>query len=658
VNPSPTFLPPQPVIPNGRALYFAALAHACRPQKRLTVSQWADRHRKLTSKASSETGPWKTERVPYLREIMDCLSARSPVRSVSIMKSAQVGGTEIALNWAGYIADHCPAPTLIVVPTLEVRKRWVRQRLDPMLTETPALAAKFNAKRKRDGGNAEDMKDFEGGLFIIAGANSPASLASMPIKFVINDEIDRFPWEAGAEGDPLGLIRKRQQNFSRRKELNISTPTVKDASRIEELFLAGDQRYYHVPCPHCGEFQPLKKDNLVWTKHPETREITHIAYACAHCGTEIDEHHKPQMLAVGRWVPTHPERKERSYHINGLYAPLGLGLRWAELAREWLTAQDDKAKLKRFINTDLGEVWEDRTSDLPWQGIMARAEPYQLREIPRGCLVITGGVDTHPDRLEVQLVGHGRHGQTWTVDWLVFPGDPTRAEVWDKLTEYLNRPLVNGCGRELRVEATLIDTGGHNTHDVYNYVRTRAARRLMAGQGANTPGKPILSARPKPQDVNWKGKIIKRGVMLWSVGTDTAKAALFARLRGDSESEPSAWRVHTSNALPEDYYKQLTAEAFDPEHNRWVKRRGRRNEALDTWVYAVAASQHPEIRVHAMRASDWTRLEQMLEPPGSAPAAAGEAPAPGAPPTAAPPEPLAASKWLQISGGFVNRWRK
>lgn len=636
--------------PDARAIYFESLARACRPIKRLTVSQWADKHRKLTSKASSEPGPWRTARVPYLREIMDCLSARSSVRSVTIMKSAQVGGTEIALNWAGYIADHAPAPTLIVVPTLEVRKRWVRQRLDPLLIETPALADKFDAKRKRDGGNAEDMKDFPGGMFIIAGANSPASLASMPIKFVINDEIDRFPWEAGNEGDPLGLIRKRQQNFSRRKELNISTPTIKDASRIEELFNAGDQRYYHVPCPHCGEFQSLKKDNLVWTKHPETNEITHIAYACAHCGVEIDEHFKTQMLERGRWVPTHPERRDRSYHINGLYAPIGLGLRWIELAREWLAAQDDKAKLKRFINTDLGEVWEDRTSDLPYQSIMARAEPYQLREIPQGCLVLTAGVDTHPDRLEVQVVGHGRNGQTWVCDWLTLMGDPTREEIWTKLTEYLNRPFTNNFARELRIEATAIDTGGHNTHDVYNYVRSRAARRLMAIQGANTPGKPILSARSKPQDVNWKGKVIKRGVMLWSLGTDTAKAALFARLRGDTESEPSAWRVHTSNALPDEYYKQLTAEAFDPERNRWVKRRGRRNEALDTWVYAVAASQHPEIRVHAMRAADWTRLEQLLEPPRPA------TPAPGEPQIESTPSPPPIP--IRRRGGFVNRWKK
>lgn len=644
---NPTALP----RPDGRAIFLGAMAVACKPRKRLTVSQWADAHRRLSNKASSEPGQWRTSRVPYLREPMDCLSVHSPVQSASIMKSAQTGFTEVALNWIGYVMDHAQAPMLAVVPTLDVRKRWVRQRVDPMLADTPTLAALFDSRRKRDGANAEEMKDFPNGMLVIGGANSPASLASMPIKYVVNDEVDRFPWEVGGEGDPLGLIRMRQANFPRRKELNISSPTVEGASRIEELFNAGDQRHYHVPCPHteCGELLVLKWKQLQWHIDKATGQVAHAWYVCEHCGAAIDEHHKTEMLKeVGhggraRWIPKHPGRAARSYHINGLYAPLGLGLRWVELADNWLKAQGDKTKLKVFINTKLGEVWQDQDKKVDHRSLSERAEPYGLREIPLGCLLLTCGVDVQDDRLELQVLGHGRGKVTWTIDKLVLPGDPARDEVWDHLTDYLIKPFTNQFGRELMIEATGIDTGGHHTQDVYNYVRSvtqnvynyvrsvkelqakRRPRRVMAMKGANTPGKPILTGRPLPQDVNHRNKYIKHGVLLWMIGTDTAKDLLNSRLKGDANHDAGSRLVRFSNALPEDFYLQLTAEVFDPERNKWVKLRNRRNEDLDTWIYGTAAAYHPEVRVHAMQPRDWARLELMLEPKDITPAPTGTA---------------------------------
>jgi phage terminase large subunit GpA-like protein len=657
--------------PSGRTLFLAAVARACRPRKRLTVSQWADEHRMLTSKASSEPGPWRTSRVPFAREIMDCLSVTSPVRSVSLMKAGQIAGTEIALNWAGCVMDHAPASMLVVVPTLDVRERWVKQRFDPMVEATPALAKIFDARRRRSGSNSEAIKDYPGGMVIFGGANSPASLASMPIKYVINDEIDRFPWEVGQEGDPLELIRKRQQTFPRRKELNVSTPTIKGASRIDELFMAGDQRYYHVPCPHCGDLLVLKWANLHWTMNPATKRPTAAVYVCEHCGSEIEEHHKTDMLreygygGSARWIALNPDALDRSYHINGLYAPLGLGLRWVEMARKWISAQGDNTKLKAFINLDLGEPWEDRTNSISHKTLAERAEPYNLREIPLGCLKLTCGVDVQGDRIEVQLLGHGRGRVTWTVDHLVLPGDPARDEVWDKLTAYLIQPLLNTFGRELRIEATAIDTGGHNTQDVYNYVRrvkelpqAQRPRRVLAIKGSNTPSKPILAGRPQPQDVNWRGRVIKGGILLWMIGTDTAKQLLTDRLKSDANHDAGTRLVRFSNALPEDFYQQLTAEVFDPERNKWVKLRNRRNEALDTWVYATAAAYHPDVRVHAMTARDWQQLEHMLEPADAKPVPAAEpAPAVETDPIVkfrkGPALPVPGPK----RGGFTTGWK-
>lgn len=596
-------------LANGRRVLLSALAAAVRPRAALTVSQWADAHRRLSQKASAEFGMWRTARTPYLREIMDCLSAQSPVEEVWIMKSAQVGGTEVGLNWIGYVMHHCPAPMLVVLPTLEVRRRWSLQRLEPMLKETPELRSIFDALRTRSSTNGQDIKDYPGGMLVLGGANSAASLASMPIRYSLCDEVDKFKWELKGEGDPLGLIDERQKSFRRRKKLRISTPTVKGASRIEEGWEKSDQRHYTMPCPECREGIYFKWPQLQWNA-----DLSSIRYACEHCGALIEERHKAAMLAAGEWVPANPDSKIRGYHLNALMAPPGLGPTWRELVTDFLDASKDPVKLKRFINSNLGETWEDRSRDLRPNVLAQRAEPYKLREIPPGCLLLTAGVDTQDDRLAVQINGWGEGEKCWVVDWLEIPGHPGREELWNRLTAYLNTPLQNAWGRQMRIEATAIDSGGHFTHEVYAYVRAAAVPRLMACKGANVPGKPILSGRPVAQDINLHGRIIRKGVKLWTIGSDTAKHTLHNRLFADQGADAENLRVHFSHELPADYYDQILSEVFDPERNRWIKRRGRRNEGLDTFVLSIAASQHPEIRVHARRASDWANLRKLLEP--------------------------------------------
>lgn len=616
----------------GDVTLWRALADGVRPRGRLSVSQWSDANRILSSKGASERGAWRTSRVPYLREIMDQLSDNATTQRVVVKKSTQVGLTEVGLNWIGYHIARALGPMLVVVPTLEVRKRWVLQRLAPMLSDTPALRD-LSSGRKRDSANSEDIKDFPGALLVLSGANSGSSLRSMPIKHVLCDEVDDFPWEISGEGDPLGLIQRRTANFPRRKVLLISSPTIKGASRIDDEYIASDQRRYEVPCPECETYQPLIWKNVIWD-----RALTWARYACAHCGVEIAEHNKPRMLAAGRWVAQHPERSTRGYEINGLYAPIGLGLSWLEIAQDWRAAQGDVAKLKRFVNTALGECWEDeRTRDLTAEGVAERAEPYVLRQVPPGCLVLTAGVDTQDDRLAVTLLGHGPGGQCWVLDWFEIPGQPGRPEIWQTLTEYVNTPLTNAYGQALEVEATAIDSGGHFTHEVYQYVRQRLIRRPMAIKGASSPGRPLLN-RGSFVDVNARGRVIKKGVRVWLVGADTAKHLLYNRLASD-EGHPAEDRsLHFSDGLSLDYYRQLTGEVFDPEKNKWTLRRGRRVEALDCWVYATAASQHPELRVHAKTAAAWQRLADVLEP-GVAQVAEHAAPGPAKRKPRPPPLP-------------------
>lgn len=573
----------------------------------------------LSRKGSSEPGKWITNRMPHLREIQDCLSARSPVKKVVLAFCAQMGKTEVGLNWIGYVIDHEPGPMLVVVPTLEARKRWVRQRLDPMMTETPALAEIFGAGRSRDASNSEDIKDFPGGILVLGGANSPASLASMPIRYVLCDEVDRFPWEVGDEGDPLGLIDERTKTFPRRKTLLVSTPTVKGASRIWAEFEDSDQRYRYVQCPHCGEWMVLKWGNLRYEKHPSTRRVTHAYYVCEHSGCIIEEYSKAEMLPGGKWVPHNPGHDTRGYHINGLYAPIGLGFTWRELAQQWLDAQGDKSKLKRFINTALGEPWEDRENLSSPQELQQRALPYKLRTVPPGVCLITCGVDTQNNRLAVQIVGWGKKETASTLDWVELPGDPSRDEVWERLQDLLITPLYTASGKALHIEATAIDTGGHHAQDVYAFVRSQAtrknpARRVMAIKGASTPGKPVLN-KPSDIDFDWRGKTYKRGVKLWMVGTDTGKHRFFGRLNSDTGLPADERRIHFSQDLEASFYDGLLSEVFDPERNKFVKVKGRRNEPLDTWNYAYAAGHHPELRIHVKPDKEWDALAEMLATP-------------------------------------------
>ena len=592
---------------NGGAILAEAVAAAMRPSARLTVSEWADAHRVLSAKGASEPGPWRTARNPPLREIMDCLSDESPVQRIAVVKSTQVGLTEVGLNWIGYHIHRRGGPMLVVVPTLEVRKRWVMQRLHPMLADSKVLAELANVRR-RDSANSEDIKDYPGALVVLSGANSASSLRSMPIKRVLADEVAAFPWDIGGEGDPLGLIERRTANFARRKILLISSPGEKDACRISDEYNASDRRRYHVPCPECGHMQPLVWKNLIFDK-----ALTFARYACRECGVEIDEHNKTRMLAAGQWVAEFPERKlTRGYHINGLYAPIGLGLSWLELARDWVDAQSDPVKLKRFINTALGEPWENQSRKVNAHALEERGEPYRLRQVPPGCLVVTAGVDTQDDRLAIMLLGWGDNDVCWVLDWLEIPGNPGRRELWDQLTEYLNEPLVNAFGRELRVEAAAIDSGGHYTHEVYLYERRREIKRPMAIKGASTPGRAILG-RPTWQDINVRGRRIYRGVKLWTIGTDTAKHMLYGRMHGDNDQPPESRRLRFSEDLGRDFYDQLTAEYFDAKTNKWVLRKNRRNEATDCFVYASAAAQNPEIRVHAMTPAAWRKRAALLE---------------------------------------------
>jgi len=609
-------------LPNGRRELYQGLVRACRPRPLTTVSGWADAHRVLSSKGSGEPGPWRTSRTPYLREIMDQLSASSPVQRIVMMFAAQIGKTEVGLNWLGYIVHHSPAPALVVLPTLEVRKRWVKQRLDPLLGETPALRAIFGGKRTRDAANAEDMKDFPGGLMVLSGANSPASLASMPIRFALLDEVDRFPWEAGAEGDPLGLIDERTKTFPRRKVLLVSTPTTKGLSRIEGEYEKSDQRQYHVPCPHCNEFQVLR-----WRHDDGAYGLVHSAatgatrYACRACGTLIEEHHKPAMLERGVWIPRHPERAVRGYHLSGLYSPLGLGFTWSELWQKWQDSHGDTANLKRFINTTLAEVWEEKGDSIADVALIARLEHYPERLPLR---VLTSFTDVQKDRLETTLVGWGAGEEAWVLEHVIHPGDTAARDVWDDLGDYL---------RDKRPAAAGIDAG-YNTSMVYAFCEKK--RWAFPTKGVSGMGRPLIEDELRRRQRLRRRR--KKGAAAEPLGVDQGKALVYSRLK---LTVPGPGFVHFPQQadFDDEYFSQLAGEKLVTKVRgtrpvqEWVQTRPR-NEALDCLVGNFAL-----LRLH-LNGRDLDALPLLDRAAGAA-----TAPAPAPEATPAPPKRHHPGEW-------------
>jgi len=631
----------------------ATLARCLAPRKPLTVSQWADVERRLSSKGSAEPGRWRTDRNPPLREPMDLLSARSAVRDVVLMFPIQFGKTEVAVNALGYTMDHNPGPVMVCLPGEVSAHKWVAQKLNPMIEETPAVRATLTSTDSRNGANRREFKDFAGGQLYIEHAGSPSRLKSTSVRTLIVDELDEFAANLQGGDDPVAMLDGRTSAFpATYKRLYISTPQTRGSSRIEALWEKSDQRRYHVACPHCQEMQPLEWSGLRWGPRLDG-VVTGVAYVCRECGALIDEHHKTAMIGGGQWIAANPGAKVRGYHINCLYYQIGLGPRWSDLVEMWLDAQNDPARLKTFINDRLAEPWEDPAMRAVKHNVIAdRAEPYALRAAPQGVLAITAGVDTQDNRLAVQVVGWGRGLQFWVLDYIELPGDPASPEVWAALTQLLAQPIErqgeNGNGAILKVEATAIDAGGHRTEAVKAFVRDRRIKRPMAIFGAVPNNAPVLS-KGKMQDVDWKGRLDKRGVMIHHVGTVGIKHWLYSRLSTDADKDPEHRLAHLSDQLPPEYFAGLVSESYNPSKNRFEKKRGARNEPLDTWVYAYAAAHHPELRLHRRTKAEWDAMEARLV--RAVPADPDDS-LPDVPPTAQKPALPRRSR-----NGFVNSWR-
>jgi phage terminase large subunit GpA-like protein len=550
----------------------------------ILVSAWADQHRVLGN-LSAEPGRWRTSRVPYLREPMDCLSTSSGVEKTILMKGAQVGATETALNFIGYAMEHSGGLTLLVMPTLSDVRKNTRVRINPMIEASPSLRAIVATPRSRSATNTTFEKEFRGGILLMGGANSASALSSTPVKFLLCDEIDRWPHDVDGEGDPLALAVQRTATFRAvRKIFMASTPTIAGVSRIEKAFAEGDQRHYFVPCPHCSDMAVMTWARIRW---PEGRP-ERAACACDACGALASEADKGAMLSGGEWRPTATaaDPKVRSYHLPALLSPFET---WGEQAVEFLASKNDPLRLQAWTNLKLGEPFEDReTTPVAADALMARAveaEPDWSMVLPDGVAAITVGCDVQQDRVELETVGWGAAERSWSISYDIVFGDTSGSELWSALDRLLLRRFRHPRDvPDLAVMATCIDAG-FRTDQVMAFAAPRAGRRAWATKGRSAPGVPSWPRLPPKRRPG-------RLAPVFIVGVDPLKMTLTSRLR-IAEDGPGFCAFPADRER--DWFEGITSERAIRKFTRgigrivWLHDPGTINEPLDCRIYAMAA---------------------------------------------------------------------
>ena len=747
---------------NPRQLVRSIAAQAIAPEPVLTVSDWADRNRKLSSKASGEPGQWQTSRTPYLREIMDAMSMSHPCKDGVHVKGTQLGGSEALYNMLGYTADQVPCPAMLMMPTTDGVKKIARQRIDPMIDETPALRDKFAQAKSRSSSNTMSMKDYPGGMWVFVGANSGPGLRNMPMRIVLQDEIDAYPDDVDGEGDPCQVADKRTDQFSARcKRYKCSTPKIKGKSRIWKRFEEGTQGRYYVPCPHCDHLQHLRWEQMRWTmmkrreltcgdcggisdisgsdcscehcgatpaltaensREIETDEVDRAWYECEACGQGIDEHHKTGMLeewpkGKARYIHAAPGAgtvladddpdphaiwalvrgkmvrflpryvRPMSWHTPALLSPLGWKS-WFDCVSEYIKAEkggydedSGESLLQVFWNTVRGEPYEVIGEQPAVNIVKQRVDDYQLGQVPAGGLMLTAFVDVQGDRLEFQVDAFGRGEESWTIDYQVIHGDPRvhgDGSVWAEIEKLRDKAYPHAGGQTLRIAALGVDSG-YLTQDVYAFCRKWSHKHVIATKGDGTTGKPVMG-KPTWVDVNHKGQKLKKGVLLWHIGVDTAKERFYSRLdlgidktSGTITERSGPGYQHFPRGLPDVYFDGIVSEKLlrkkvrGIEQHEWVKTFDR-NEPLDLKVgcYAVAVFA-------GLQRMNWDQAEQLINPAqrdifaeqatanGAAVPEARNASEPGAVPVV-PPEAPAVQTFAQRPPqpprrpGFVKRW--
>jgi phage terminase large subunit GpA-like protein len=641
-----------------RAVVAAVLAGLAplRAVPPMSLSEWAEQHFRLSAESSHVQGAWQA--YPFQRGWMDAFS-NDDIEEVTVRKSKRVGYTKTLLAFIAYNAAHRKRKQALWQPTDDDRDSFVKSEIDPMLRDVKAMQAVLLSGKE----DTLKLKQFLGSVLHTLGGKAARAYRRITVAVSMLDEASAFDLVVEKAIDPVEGARGRLEGAPFPKLIAGSTPRVKGIDHIETREQHADAKMrYHVACPHCEAEHPLEfggeksEHGFKWDEgKPET-----VRHVCPHCHGAISQGDYLRVWDTGVWVSTcgeyrygldgvwrdavgAPRRPPRhvAFHVWAAYSPQRA---WHDIVREFLQAsvkakEGEKGPLMTFINETLGELWEEVFERADEHELAKRAEPYRRFTVPLGGLVLVTGIDVQDDRFEAVTWAIGRGEEMWCVDYSVIYANPADEREWEsKLDPYLDTVFQHAGGATLKIEAAAIDTGGHFTHQAYNYCRTRERRRVFAIKGEDQPGKPV-KGKASVVDVNWRGKVLKRGVRLWFVGTDTAKDLIYGRLQ---VSKPGPGYVHFSADLPREFYHQLTAESRVPVRTsrglqyRWVNAQRRRNEALDCTVYAVFCTH--VMNLHLRTDAQWRRLEEVIQPATGdlfAMAHQHDAP-PAAPPAAAP----------------------
>ncbi len=578
---------------------------ALRPPPKLSLSAWADRKFYLSVESAAEPGPWTT--LPYQREIMDAMTDPR-VEKITFMKSARVGATKMMNALIAYHIDQDPCPIMMVQPTVEDAQGYSKEEIAPMLRDCEVLRDVVEEQKSRDSSSTILAKSFPGGGLYMLGANSGRGFRRVSRRVIIFDEVDAYPPSAGNEGDQIKLGTRRADHYHNRKIVAASTPLVAGSSRIDELFMEGDQRHYHVPCPKCGA-----KDILVFREREDGRghvmkwpkDNPEAAYfQCSGKGCRIDHSQKRKMLDGGGWIADAPQKTpgkiHASFHIWAAYS-VAANASWGQIAREFIDAAKGGAeKLKTFINTVLGEVWTEKGEAPSWERLYNRRMSYPIGTVPMDCGIrlLTCGVDVQRDRFVYEVVGWNLYKQSWSVDAGTLYGDTANDATWRLLDELIARtyPTAPGQSGGMSIAMTAVDSGD-NTQTVYAWCAKQQMSRVIAVKGVGT-AKSLLGA-PSPVEITSRGKRRQRGYKVWPVGVNIAKGELYGWLGLErTEGEPDPVGYCNFPEYGEAYFLELTAEHLVPvvkkKSNRtvyeWQVMPGRENHGLDCRVYARAAA--------------------------------------------------------------------
>jgi phage terminase large subunit GpA-like protein len=613
---------PHPPPPDTDTSFLLGLfVSGIRPDPRRTVAEWADAHR-IVSEGAFE-GPWRTSRTPYLREPMEKATLTHPARRVTFRGAAQIAKTQLGLNLLGQVLSETPAKALVVLPSINSARMYNRDKLDPMLTNTPILAEAVADITSRDstGSTTTVKKGARGAQVEIVTASSSKDLQSRTVRVLVLEEISEYPADVDNRGDPVDLAMARTIAWRGvgEKVLDISTPGIKGQCRVSKLYEDGSAAIYEVPCPHCGHYQHLQIFKLSWPKDKEGEpDFSRATYMCDDCGVLIDECDKKRMLDEGRWVHARPwlENRHASYHLNALYSPF---VPWSEVAKELAGTIANPIRAKAFAQQWLGEPY-DEAFDLPKADILLlRRDKWQPGRIPPSVLFLMGATDVQGDRLPWAVWGFDRNFGQWLIDTGTLEGDPSLPDVWRQHDELLRRRWTDAWGKPVGPDVWGVDSGYLSTH-VYGYARRHAAStspEVRALDGRDGWKLPALGT-PKRVDVDWQGQKIG-SVALWPVGTWDLKSELATALRLTEQGPgPEGWpagALRFNEQVDRAWLDELLSEhcTVNPRTGqRAWKKVNARNEAWDLAVYTRALARQATIR---FTDADWLGLAATRQGP-------------------------------------------